>query len=187
MGCVAGGRSSRKYSTKRRLDRIIAGEERFECIEQLGRVPFRSTFDPAKDTSFPTYYKAGRQTLDFESPFRAALWIEIELDRFEPEFLDERLDDLVAAAILGYREDDDILAQARLHSIERRHLAQAWHTPGGPEVEHDELAAEIGEAGGISAWIDKGEGRRRLRRQYRNKLTEAWSFRCTRFDQAGAG
>ena len=70
----------------------------------------------------------------------------IDLDRFEPELGDERLDGLAAAAVLGYREHGDPLAEPRLQPLERGHLAQARLAPGGPEIDEDELAAQLARA-----------------------------------------
>ena len=64
------------------------------------------------DFSFPIDQEAGRQTLNLESPFHSTLWIEIDLDRFEPELVDKRLDRLAAAAVLRYRNDRDLVAEA---------------------------------------------------------------------------
>src|ERR1700756_762186 len=99
-GCGAADPFSGMFSTERRLDDLVIAEKGFEGLQQLGRVPFRGTFDPPQHSSLPIDQEAGRQTLDFEGPFGAALGIEIGLDGFEPELAEERLDGLAAAAVL---------------------------------------------------------------------------------------
>ena len=107
--------------------------------------------------------KAGRQPSHLEGAPDDALGIEIDLDRFEPELGDERLDDLAAAAVLGDREHGDPVAEARLQPFERRHLAQARLAPGGPEIDEDKLALEIGEPTGFPGGVGQANCRSRER------------------------
>src|SRR6516165_3492907 len=148
-------------SMEGRFDHFLVAEKRIEDLQQLGPIPFRRAFDPAKYHSFPIDQEAGRQTLDFESLFRGALWIEVSLDRFEPEPAEKRFDGLAAAAVLRYRNDGDLIAEARLHPLERWHLAQTRLAPGGPEIDEDGFTSELGEADRVPSEIDKRDCRRR--------------------------
>src|SRR5215471_8156700 len=100
MGCGAADRSSRTCFIERRLDDLVVAHEGLEDRQQLWCVPVRGSFDPSEHLAFPIDQKAGRQTLNPEGPFHRTLWIEIDLDRFEPELADERLDRLAAATVL---------------------------------------------------------------------------------------
>src|SRR2546423_14750953 len=88
-----------------------------------------------------------------------ALWIDVDLDRFEPELGDERLDGLVAAAVFGYRKHRDPLAEPRLQPLERGHLAQAGLAPGGPQIDDDELSSQLREFNGLAGGIGKRDFR----------------------------
>src|SRR5215475_7094817 len=135
MGCGAAGHSSRTFCTGRRLDDLFGSEERFEGIKKFRRVPLRCAFHLAENLPFAIDQEGGWQILDFESSLRSALRIEVGLDRFETEFVNKRLDDLAAAAVLRHCNDDDLIAEARLHPFEGWHLAYTRLTPSGPEID----------------------------------------------------
>src|SRR6516162_849159 len=110
--------------------------------------------------------EASRQPAHIERMPELALWIEVDLDRLEPELGNERRHALRPATILGDGEHRNPVAETGLQPLERGHLAQAWLAPGGPQIEHDELAAEIGEpdlaSGGVGeryGWRGKRLGR----------------------------
>src|SRR6516164_9550600 len=148
---------------ERRLDDLIIAQQRFEDAQQLGRIPLRRPFDPSEHPAFPINQEAGWQTLNLEGPFHSTLWIEIDLDRFELELADKRLDGLAAAAILRYRDDHNLVTEARLQPLERWHLTQTRFAPGGPEIDEDDFAVEFGEASRIPGEIherDCGRGQR---------------------------
>src|SRR6516162_6733379 len=99
---------------ERRLDDLLVAQERFEDPQQLGLIPLRRPFDPAEHPAFPIDQEAGRQTLNLEGPFHSTLWIEIDLDRFEPELADKTLDGFTAAAVLRYLDYHDLVSKAPL-------------------------------------------------------------------------
>src|SRR5271165_2864255 len=162
---------------ERRLDDLVIAQERFEDLQQLGGIPFRCPFDPSEYPAFPIDQEAGRQTPNFEGPFDNTLWIEIDLDRFEPELVDKRLDGLAAAVVLRYRDDRDLVAEARLHPLERWHLTHTRLAPGGPEIDEDDFAREFGEADRVPGEIDKRDRRRRQQWCGRGELAEPGAFR----------
>src|SRR5690348_13697423 len=102
--CGAAASFLKTRSARRRLDDAIGRKERLKDAEYLGRVPLRRAFDAAEHFAFAADQKAGRQTPRPEGVPDLALGIDIDLDRFEPEFGDERLDGLVAAAVFRYRK-----------------------------------------------------------------------------------
>ena len=140
---------------ERRLDDLVVAQERFEDLQQLGGIPFRCPFDPSEYPAFLINQEAGWQTLNLEGPLHSTLWIEIDLDRFEPELVDKRLDSLPAAMVLRYCDDRDLVAKARLHPLERWHFTQTRLAPGGPEIDEDDFAREFGEADCVPGEIDK--------------------------------
>src|SRR6516165_497317 len=163
MGCGAVDRSSRTCLIERGLDNLVVAHEGFEDRQEFRRIPVRRSFDPSEHLAFPIDHKARRQTLNLEGPFHRTLWIEINLDRFEPELADKRLDGFAAAAVLRYRDDHDLVTEARLQPLERWHLTQTWFAPGGPEIDEDDFAVEFGEASRIPGEIherDCGRGQR---------------------------
>src|ERR1700730_2941977 len=116
--CGAAGCSSETYSIGRRLDDPIAGEERLDHTEHLRRIPFRAAFNPAEHSPVAVDQKTRRQAPYLEGVPDDALWIDIGFDELEPELGDKRLDNLAAAAILGYGNDGDPVAEARLQALE---------------------------------------------------------------------
>src|SRR5690349_14325669 len=92
-----------------------------------------------------------------------ALGVDVNFDGFQPEFGDEWVDGLVAAAVFGYREHCDPFAEPRLYSLERGHLAQARLAPRGPEIDDDGLAAQIREFDCLAGAVGERNCRRRER------------------------
>src|SRR6266404_234518 len=115
--CGAAGFFSGTHSIGRRLDDTIAGEERLDYAEHLRRIPFRAAFDPAEHPPFAVDQKTRRQAPYLEDVPDGALRIDISFDRFEPEVGDKGLDDLAAAAILGYGNNRNPVAEARLQAL----------------------------------------------------------------------
>src|SRR5580704_16943107 len=107
-----------------------------------------------------------------------AFAIDIDLDRFEPEFGDERLDGLVAAAVFRYCKRRDPLAEPRLQPLERGHLAQARLAPSGPKVDEDELASKVRQIEAVSGAVGKRDRRRRERLRGGQELAEFGAVGC---------
>ena len=105
-----------------------------------------------------------------------AFWVEIGFDLVETELRDERLDDVLAAAVLGNRRHGELVLAAPLQLFEGRHFLEAGLAPGRPEVEQDQLALEIGESHPIAREILEREFGCWLRRRGRDKLAgfEVW-------------
>ena len=131
-------------STGRGLDDTAAGNEGFDDGEHLCRSPICPAFDPAQDVAVTVDQKTGRQAAHVERVPDFAFRILIDLNRFEPELGNEWRYDLRPAAILLDSEHRNPIAEMGLQQIERRHLTQARFAPGRPQVEDDELAAEVG-------------------------------------------
>jgi len=59
-----------RCSTERRVDGLVAAHERFDDLEELGRIPIRRPFDPSEYLAFPIDQEAGREALNLEGLFQ---------------------------------------------------------------------------------------------------------------------
>ena len=91
-------------------------------------------------------------------------------------FGDERAHQLGTAAVLRDRRHDKPALQLALQSLQRGHLAQTGLAPGGPQVDDDRLALEVGEIHRLAIHIGKAHRRCWLRRVSRDKLADLQVF-----------
>src|SRR5207248_10846237 len=92
----------------------------------------------------------------------------IDFGGLGPEVVDERLDILTPSAILGYRDNRNLISETRLQPFERRHLPQTRFAPSGPKVDEDELAGKFGKADGVTGKVDQ-------RNRWRWNWWRAWN------------
>src|SRR6267143_2865982 len=90
-----------------------------------------------------------RKAEDAEAARRLAVRIEHRLKPVQTELLEERRD-LVTRLLEIHLEEHHIRLRRR-DALEGRHFLAAGLTPGGPEVDHDRLPAEIREAHDLTA------------------------------------
>jgi len=95
----------------------LPAEERLDHTEHLRRIPFRAAFDPAEHSPSRSIRKLVGRPVNLEKGVPdVALLDPNSLDRLEPELGDKRLTTLLPAAILGYGNDSDPVAEARLQA-----------------------------------------------------------------------
>src|SRR6516164_116883 len=129
-GCGAADRSSRTCFMERRLDDLVVAQERFEDLQQLGRIPFRCPFDPSEYPAFLINQEAGWQTLNLEGPLHSTLWILIDLSpslsiKGSTAFLPPWSSDIATTAILSpsrdcTRSSDGISRKQGSHQVAQR-------------------------------------------------------------------
>ena len=90
----------------------------------------------------------------------------------DPGLGEEGLDDRGAAPVLRDREDGELVAEFCLQPVERRHLLDARHAPGRPEIDEDEPALEIGEMLFLAGAGRESEGGRWQLAVERDKLAQ---------------
>lgn len=108
-------------------------------------IPLGRAFELADDHAVAIDEKARRQTFDGERIARGGFRIEIDREILDPGTCQKRIDDVGAAPVLGDGEDGESMTELGLEPVERRHLLDAGHAPGRPQIDEHEVAAKIGE------------------------------------------
>src|SRR5947209_9001831 len=178
-GCSAEAHSSTRCSALGPLElRIFGylGQKRLQDFRHLVGIPFGRALDPADHLAAAVDNQGRRQAAHRKGVPDCAFRVEIGFDLVEAELRDERLDDVLAAAVLGNRRHGELVLAAPLQLFEGRHFLEAGLAPRRPEVEQDQLALEIGESHPIAREILEGNLGCWLRRRGRDKLAgfEVW-------------
>src|SRR5712692_7110987 len=133
-------RAWRPPSVLRDLDALA------QVLGDLGRVPFRGPDMPPDLAAARIDEQRGRKADGAELERRLRRAVDVERQRLDPDLGEELPRHL--RTLLVDRERDDFEARAAepgLQPVERRHLLAAGRAPGRPEIQHDELALEVGE------------------------------------------
>src|SRR5262249_54214833 len=132
-----------------RLHRLLpaALDEAAQKGLRRGAVPLLGAFEAAELGAVAVDEDAGRQAAHAEGLAERRFGVEIGLQYLEVELLEKGIDDMRPAAVLRHQDDGEIRAlHGGCEAVERRHLADAGLAPGGPEIDQQDAAAEIGEA-----------------------------------------
>jgi hypothetical protein len=133
-------------------------------LHDLSRIPFGRPYDAANFLSVTVDDKRCRQAdcADFAQGLTGR--VDVHCKVMDGDVRVEFADGVDASTVYRNRNYFELgTAQGSLQAVERRHFAAAWHTPRGPDVEHDDLAVEIGKASGLSALVLEFDRRDRLR------------------------
>lgn len=134
----------------------------FQKIDNFGCIPFGGADHAPGLVAGAVDDQRRRQADRTEASDKLTGAIDVFRKMAQTGFGVEFVHDVDSAAIDGDRDYFEAgAAQGSLQAVERGHFLAAGDAPGGPDVEHDHLAAEIGKASCLSASIRKVDRRDR--------------------------
>src|SRR3989475_13212062 len=133
--------------------RSLAAGQGLEVGEEFGTVPVLRANDFAGDTAIATDdvgFRVHRGAVLQGDLFRG-IAVGREVDPLRPE------ESVVGGGVIVHADaqhGDSLWRKVLLQAVQRRHLFDAGRAPGGPEIEHHDLAAQVSELGRLAVKVE---------------------------------